>query len=338
MKRLTALCAHALFLATPAAAQGFNVDVGSVLGVPTPAYGAAAAQPGLWNQMNDGSGMPLVGLAGQATGASISALGANFAFWSDNPATSGDDEQLLDDACDGPCIYTLSGLAPGDYRVFTYAWAPDSAAYLTRVSVQGSSDPDQVVGGSWSGAHALGVTYAQHDVSASSGQIVIEVTVASGYATSNGLQIVELGAGGPAVFCTSKPTSLAGCTSALSTTAASISKTAGAGSCNLQALPAPGGAQPGLFLWTRSGLLSTPAATSFGFLCLSSFLRGTPTLPGGTGGQCDGTYSWDLGGFVAASGAISAGDSLWVQAWYRDPGLAVGALLTEGRGPIPITP
>ena len=65
---------------------------------------------------------------------------------------------------------------------------------------------------------------------------------------------------------------------------------------------------------------------------------GTPTFPAGTSGQCDGAYSWDLGGFVGATSAISAGDSLWVQAWYRDPGLSAGALLTEGRGPIAILP
>ena len=131
----------ALLVAFPAAAQSLNVDVGSVLGVPGNGYGAAAAQPGEWNQMNDGTSMSLVGLAGQATGASVSALGANFAFWFDNTGTSGDDEQLMDDACDGPVTYTFSGLAPGDYTVYTYAWAPDNATSLSTVSGSARATP-----------------------------------------------------------------------------------------------------------------------------------------------------------------------------------------------------
>jgi hypothetical protein len=152
---LALLCSSAIALAP---AQSFNVDVGSVTAVPGASYGAAASQPGLWNQMPDGFGTALVGLGGAATGASVSALGANFAFWANNAGTSGDDELLLDDACDGARIYTFTGLAPGSYTLYTYAWAPDSSSYKTLVSVQGSSSPDQIVGGAWPGGHQLGVT------------------------------------------------------------------------------------------------------------------------------------------------------------------------------------
>jgi hypothetical protein len=338
MRRLVLASLLAIPAATPAAAQSLNVDVGSVLGVPASAYGGAAGQPGVWNQMSDGSGMQLVDLAGQPTSVIVSALGANFAFWSDNPGTTGDDEQLLDDACDGAATYTISGLAPGDYTVYTYAWAPDSASYLSTVDVPGSTDPAQTVGGSWPGAHALGVTYARHDVAAPTGQIVIDVSVASTYATSNGFQIVDNGGGGLSTFCTSKASSLPGCTSTLSGPSSAVSKGAGAGSYPMVASPAPGGSQPGIYLWSRTGLLGSPANTAFGFLCLSTFTRGTPALPGGTPGSCNGSYTWDLGGLVSSNAAIGVGDSLWVQCWYRDPGLSAGALLTQGIGPISVIP
>ena len=59
-----------LFLAGIASAQGINVDVGTANAVPAATFGAAAAQPGVWNlmpYMNVGAPMPLVNLAGAAT-------------------------------------------------------------------------------------------------------------------------------------------------------------------------------------------------------------------------------------------------------------------------------
>ena len=95
--------------------------------MPSAAYGAAAAQPGTWNKMPDGFGTALVGLGGAATGASVSALGANFAFWANNPGTAGDDELLMDDACDGARIYTFTGLAPGNYTLYALAGLRDNS-------------------------------------------------------------------------------------------------------------------------------------------------------------------------------------------------------------------
>ena len=55
-----------------------------------------------------------------------------------HPQTFGDDQALLDDFLDGNKTITLTGLAAGDYAVYTYAWGPESAAYLTRVRVSGA--------------------------------------------------------------------------------------------------------------------------------------------------------------------------------------------------------
>lgn len=53
------------------AAQNFNIDVGVQFPVPQPSYGAAANQPGVWNQVSATPGSTaLVDLTGASTGVS----------------------------------------------------------------------------------------------------------------------------------------------------------------------------------------------------------------------------------------------------------------------------
>jgi hypothetical protein len=139
-------------------------------------------------------------------------------------------------------------------------------------------------------------------------------------------------------FCTSKPSSLPGCTPALTAPGLGIAK---GGSAGLDATVAPtqGGGNPGILIYSRSGQLASPVQTPFGFLCISSFFRASAfaKIPGGTSGQCDGAYVFDLQGIVNFAPALQAGDSLWLQCWYRDPANTPGqANLTNGVGPIPI--
>lgn len=323
MLRTSLSLAFALLATSVAGAQSFNIDVGSVLGVPTNTYAAGATQAGFWNQMSDGFGTPLLDLGGASTAASISALGANFAFWNNNPSTNGDDEQLLDDACDGARIYTIDGLTPGTYAVYTYAWAPDSPSYSTTVNVQGSNDPPQNVGGVWSGTHQLGVTYALHQVTISGSQIVIDVVAASGFATVNGFQIVEGGGTGcplPATYCTAKTDSL-GCASSMSFSG-QPSASAGSG-FDVSYGPVPG-ANVGLFIYTTQGANPSPPMGSFGFLCIgpSGIFRTGVTPSGGTAGACDGSYGIDFNAFFAsqtADGSLVAGATVDLQVWFRDP-------------------
>jgi hypothetical protein len=148
-------------------------------------------------------------------------------------------------------------------------------------------------------------------------------------------QVEGTGGGGPPTFCTSTPSSLAGCTSSLSGTGTSVSKSGGAGSYTLSAAPAPGGNQAGIFLWAKSQI--TPVLAPFGWRCIP-VTRGKPDLPGGTPNVCNGQYDWDVGGYVNTTAGIVVGDNLSFQGWYRDPGLAVGALFTDGVGPIAVVP
>ena len=87
--------------------------------------------------------------------------------WLHQIGTSGDDEALLDDFTDLGCAngdatsYTISGLPDDDYEIYTYAWASDGAGLRTDITVTGSPDPLQIVGGDWTGSHVMGVTYAR---------------------------------------------------------------------------------------------------------------------------------------------------------------------------------
>src|SRR5258708_31734562 len=139
MKRIALLIGIAgLAFCARATAQGFNIDIGATYGTPSSGFGAGAAQPGVWNNVLGVQGTtPLASLTGASTGVTIACVGAgSYDFSFNNAGTSGDDEALMDDGSDptsaGPS-WTISGLAPGNYVLYTYAWAPDNAAYFSLV-------------------------------------------------------------------------------------------------------------------------------------------------------------------------------------------------------------
>lgn len=189
------LSAALLRMTSNAFAQSFNIDFGAA-GTPNPAatYGAAAAQPGTWNAITPGGTSPLADLSGAATGVTLNAPPGSYEF--DNLATFGDDEKLLDDIVDNYTAgyVTVAGLADGSYTIYTYALAPDDDSFLTYVSVSGSPDPQQTVGGYFLNGHALGTTYAMHQVDVVGGASVYIYLPDGGtwYPIScNGLQIVR---------------------------------------------------------------------------------------------------------------------------------------------------
>ena len=145
---------------------------------------------------------------------------------------------------------------------------------------------------------------------------------------------------GVSTFCTSRPASIPGCVPALEGPGDSLSKGGASGFYLVSAEPVPGGGgKTGILIYTLNGLLSTPLNTAFGDICLSQFKRAAmPAFPGGTGGTCDGIYSWDFGSFAAGSSAITIGSALHIQAWYRDTGNSGGANITNGIGPISVIP
>ncbi|MEM6675013.1 MAG: hypothetical protein AAF726_19345, partial [Planctomycetota bacterium] len=212
----TLVFAAALGLTGAASAQGSGVsiymDVGSTtfgLGLPSSSFAAAASDPGVWNGIDpDGipgnvyTSPPLLDTSGAPTAVTLEWDGMGMppiTREDDEINTTGDDEALLDDYGYnvGPSVVTIFDLPPGFYDVLTYAMAPDDPTFQTNVSVLGSSDPLQVVGGDFSGGYVLGVTHALHTVFASpTDPLTIVIDVATDFDTLNGIQLVPSTSGG----------------------------------------------------------------------------------------------------------------------------------------------
>jgi hypothetical protein len=201
--------------ATASRAQCFNIDIGSEATKPSKAYGAACGQAGRW--MNIPAGLPLTQLPMADTNGNTTRATALYtpavALTFDDPQTKGDDEALLDDAqrLARAGVWTIAGLAPGNYDVFTYAWAPDDPLnYVTRVTVRGSSDAPQDVGGQiWSGSFVQGGQYARHRVRLAAGgvlQIHLDL-VSNNPATINGFQLVHDAEGASPRYCAAEVSS-----------------------------------------------------------------------------------------------------------------------------------
>ena len=301
-------------LATPGAANvpcefiGYNIDTGQngLFPLPDSSYAAAAAQPGQWNAAGAGLlELPLVDSNGLATGASYSEDGATGVFEFDNPGTSGDDEKLLDDLLDigglgAASTITIRGLADGDYEVYTYAWAPDNrSAFCTDIDVPLAGSGAQTVCGNWPGAHALGVTYALHQVTIlGNAELTISATTVAGFGSLNGIQIKPLTSSGPSAYCVpGSPNSVSALGAVL--TSAGGYGTAGA-TFDLTSVPN----QPGI-LYAGPNQLSLPFGC--GDRCVGGLVLRGPVVFA-SGNQILGT-PFDM----------SPPSALNIQYWYRDP-------------------
>ena len=208
MRALLTLSAVVVFAAL-AEAQSFNIDVGSNLilfPLPSNAYGAAAAQTGRWNDVHTPYSARLTKLDGSPS--TVTTASTSTSSYNQFPLVlTGDDLNLTYDIQDlpvigGPWTWTFSGLAGGNYALYTYAWDPANTGRQTRVTVPGAIEPAQDVGGTWGGSpHVFGVTYALHHLSVTSGSFTIQVEGLSNHNGSvNGFQLVYLGNGSTS-FC-----------------------------------------------------------------------------------------------------------------------------------------
>jgi len=194
-------------------AQSYNVDIGVSAVYPTPSsvYGAAAGQTGAWNSVPCaiGTHTTIFDLAGNSGLVTITLSGGAPLQSNANLAgASADALALFGDAHEPGNVartWTISGLASGEYVVYSYALSPASAQYRTLVDVAHSPDPAQLVGGAWTGTFSLGITHARHAVSVTPGaDIVVSVERAASppgnLAALGGLQIVQVSTSGFA-FC-----------------------------------------------------------------------------------------------------------------------------------------
>ncbi len=133
-------------------------------------------------------------------------------------------------------------------------------------------------------------------------------------------------------YCT-PGTSVAGCVATLSAVGSpSLSQSSG---FSIQTTDVQG-QRAGLYFYGVSGEVAFPWSPNSGWLCVKApTLRLALQNSGGTAGQCDGTMSVDFLAFLAttptALGApFSAGDRIWMQSWFRDPGTTKTTMVSDG--------
>jgi hypothetical protein len=331
-----------LVLAAPGFSQAFNVDVVVGFGTPATSYGAGSGQAGTWNAVAAQPGsVSLVDTGGNPTAVTLAGIDL-FELAFNNAGTSGDDEKLMDDFLDGDSSYLFAGLANGDYDVYTYAWAPDQAAFVSSVSVASSPDPAQTVGGAWPGSHVLGTTYAKHTVTVTDGTITIDVTASVGFASTNGFQLVPVVAPPcrmTEVYCTAKVNSCGTSPEIGATGTPSTSSTSGfvVTSDKARGPKGNGAKTTGILIYTDGGRRIPALAFQGGFLCLNVPVRRTGNLEavGGTTNLCDATFMVDMNAF--AHGLLGGnpqayllvpGTSVALQVWGRDT-FALGSYLSD---------
>jgi hypothetical protein len=96
------------------------------------------------------------------------------------------------------------------------------------------------------------------------------------------------------------------------------------------------GQKLGLIFYGVTGPKSAPWGNGSSFLCVAAPVSRTPSQDsGGTSGACDGTLSVDFLDWVANHPAgvgvpFMAGNTVWSQAWFRDPPAPKGTSLSDG--------
>lgn len=183
-----------------AVAQSVNIDYGDGAGTPSADY-AATGSPGVWNALAGLAGTPetLVGLDGTPISATVTltsgAGGPAHTF--DDPGTSGNDEQLLDDYTSGGTdavgSILFTGLENGSYDVIVYAWTPGSDDVFTSVWANCADIISFLIGGSWPGSLEDGITQARFVKTVVDG--TMQVCTAGGLfweGAINGIQLLAL--------------------------------------------------------------------------------------------------------------------------------------------------
>jgi hypothetical protein len=85
------------------------------------------------------------------------------------------------------------------------------------------------------------------------------------------------------------------------------------------------GQKQGIFFYGVSGPLAQAWGTSSSYLCVKPPTQRTGTqFSNGSFNACDGSFSLDWNAYVAGNpGALgvpfAGGESVWIQAWFRDP-------------------
>ena len=193
----TVLTLGLLFVATGICpAQSININFGTLQ--LSEAYAAAGA-PGVWNVTpgNQGTSYPLVDLNGAPTAATFSNIGGTAIqqqVLGNTPAGRMLRQYLVTFTPTLEVCIFVNGLQNGTYKVITYAFldgGPDSL-----VSVDQSTQANELVGGVWSGALEDGVTHTIHTATVTNGTLGLHSGIPAGgtpaVAALNAVQIIRV--------------------------------------------------------------------------------------------------------------------------------------------------
>ncbi|MDA1263546.1 MAG: hypothetical protein O2816_00535 [Planctomycetota bacterium] len=341
-----------LVLTAVASAQSFNLDVGGAgafngNGPPSSGYGAASGQVGAWHWIdadplqgqNSYTTPPLSDINGAVTGVTADFVclnpGDSFTLLdADEPVASGDHALLMEDImyCIGePYTITFNDLLPGEYEVYTYAMAPDSASLFSLVDVPAGIGGAQVVGGAFPGGHAQGVTFALHTVTVdASGLLVIDISSNASDDSLNGVQLVMSGVGGNPIgtnFCGPANLNSSGAPAVI---AAFGSEEVIHNFVRLDAVQMPAN-EFGYFInSTTQGFVIPPG--SQGNLCLGGQIGRHTANVLSTGATGEFSLQLDLTDVPTPGGhvAINPGETWYWQAWFRDNNPGPTNNFTEG--------
>lgn len=194
-----------LFAVTAASGQSMNIAIGPPGVTPSDTY-AAAGLPGYWNGINTANGSTtfnLKDLNGNVTPVSLDQLGGTQVLSLNDPATSGDDETLMDhclltySATLETCLF-INDLQPGTYEVLIYAWMPAQPSVRAYTNCdEEPGNPHLIVGGAWPGQQEELVTYARHICVVTTGLLRAHSGIVPGDdpalgAAANGIQLRKL--------------------------------------------------------------------------------------------------------------------------------------------------
>jgi hypothetical protein len=325
-------------LAGTANAQGFNIDFNDGISMsPTcaPTY-AAAGTAGTWNGVDAGLATPtnLLNKAGIATGVSMTlASTLTFTLQFTNAAYTGEDAKMMEDVCYGTGLETIdfSGLAIGNYSIYTYALAPDNkSGLITGIDCDQSLDGLQQAGGAlWTGSHVEGGSYSKHSAYVSDGTLHLDITAILGFESINGIQIEVEPPNPGAAFCFGDGTGNACPCSQNGNVGEGCANSSGTGGALLVGLGNPSlandsfqiqitgvpGDKPGLILRTANqmnGGLGNPVGD--GLICASGQSHRSHVQVTSAGS----TTFTDFDGTAFGTETIGVGIPTNYQFWYRD--------------------
>lgn len=198
MRRIACLIA-VIAATTFAAGQSFNVDISyDGLTAPSDGFGAAAGQPGYWNNLLDGDEpgkVALKDISGAAPGVVVVKTGGGII--AKTQAFSGDFAKLISDYHytndqNSGVFYEIQGLEKGAYIVYAYANRPgDNGNTTTLLSIAGKVH--YVTGTIQNGTFEKYVTHAVGVAKIVNGQsLIIGAMVDQSVGALSGFQIVKV--------------------------------------------------------------------------------------------------------------------------------------------------